>query len=85
MLPNVILFKMLNYTLINSRSLNRLFEFVRFSYLYLFEAYQPDFTICHDTNSKHKSLGCVRFARKSYVLSAKSSELVVPPQTAELF
>ena len=82
MLPNVILLKMLKYTLINSRPLNRLFEFVRFSFLYLF---QPDFTICHDTNSKHKSLGCVRFARKSYVLSAKSSELVVPPQTAELF
>jgi len=47
--------------------------------------YQADFTIWLDPNSKHKTQGCVHFPRKSYVLPAKIPELVVPPQTAEIF
>ena len=61
---------LIDLTIKNSR-----FKHVRCLCFYYSMAYQPDFTICHDTNSKHKSLGCVRFARKTYVLPAKSSEL----------
>jgi hypothetical protein len=37
-------------------------------------SYQTDFTIWLDPNSKHKTQGCARLSRKSYVVSAKIPE-----------
>ncbi len=44
--------------------------------------YQADFTIWLSPNSKHKTQGCARFARKSYVMPTKIPE--TPPETSGL-
>ncbi len=44
--------------------------------------YRADFTICLNTNSKHKSQGCAHFTRKSYAMPAKIPE--TPPETSGL-
>ena len=47
-------------------------------------AYQPDFTICLDTNSKHKSQGCARFAQKTTCcrLSVRNSSYLLKQPNA---
>jgi len=47
--------------------------------------YRADFTFWLSPKSKQKDQGCVRFTRKSYAITTKNPELVVPPQTAGFF
>ncbi len=65
----------MNFLIKNSRKTHVLISLGILAY-----AFQADFTRCLDTTSKQESQGCVRFARKIYVMPAKIPELVLLKQ-----